>query len=350
MAEVDLKRYRLAGALHQEIFQTQIVPERLGTAVAQRYPVVVFIGGQPGAGKTATTAMIKHTMGLRGPVAHVCGDFYKPYHPDYSRLLEKDDRTAGAYTRLDTRLWHAAAEDWVQSRGCHAVVETALADPREFAETAGRFRAAGTRVEVAVMGVPEALSRLGIVDRYLRQVEIHGHGRFVAQSNHDACYRGVRETVAAIQTQETADNVVVFRRGATVVGAARRDDNGHWVGAQQLAEDVASERERPWTIDESLRFCTSLNRVALRGGREWYPELRQIAQLARPLAAEATPLEAAAEGRAGARFRDIAELSRARPASLVPQAPSTIPGGPAAPPSHAGRAAGRRQSAALTRG
>lgn len=147
MPEVNLERYRLPPALHAEIFQTQIVPERLAGAVAQGYPVVVFIGGQPGAGKTATTEMIKHTMGLLGPAAHVCGDFYKPYHPDYQRLVSTDDRTAGAYTRLDTRLWHAAAETWAQERHCHTVVETALADPGEFAQSAARFRSSGARVE-----------------------------------------------------------------------------------------------------------------------------------------------------------------------------------------------------------
>ncbi|MFI5731123.1 zeta toxin family protein [Kribbella sp. NPDC051587] len=285
MAEVaDLGRYRLNEELHAEIFSSRIVPRELAGAMRQERPAVVFIGGQPGAGKTATTDMIKRTMGLRGQAAHVCGDFYKPYHPDYVRLQAEDERTAGAYTRLDTRLWHAAAEDWARARGCHTVVETALADPEEFARAAANFGAAGFRVEVAVLAVPEALSRLGIVARYLDQIALHGRGRFVARSNHDGCYRGIPATIAAVQANQLADNVIVFRRGAAVVTAAQRAENGSWSGSQHLAEDVAGERSRPWGTTASLKFCTSLNRIAQQGGPTWHPELREIAQLAAPLA------------------------------------------------------------------
>lgn len=181
MSEVeDLERYKLPDWMHAEIFHNQIVPERLAGPAYQERPVVVFIGGQPGAGKTATTDTINHALDTRGGAAHICGDFYKPYHPDYARLLAEDDRTAGAYTRLDTRQWHTEAEAYVREHHCHAVVETALADPAGFAETARRFHVSGYRVEVAALAVPAALSRLGLMDRYMRQAQIDGRGRFVA--------------------------------------------------------------------------------------------------------------------------------------------------------------------------
>ncbi len=343
MPEVDLERYRLRSALHEQIFRTEIVPERLEPVAPQQHPVVVFIGGQPGAGKTATTDMIKHTMGLHGPVAHVCGDFYKPYHPDYSRLMDEDERTAGAYTRLDTRLWHGAAEDWARARGCHTVAETALADPDEFRRAATAFRAAGFRVEVAVLAVPEALSRLGIVARYLEQAAVHGRGRFVATSNHDACYRGIPETMAAIEAQRLADKVIVFRRGAVVVDSAERGPDGDWLGTPKLKNAVMAERSRPWGTTASLKFCTSLDRVARQGGPAWHPELREIAQLAAPLVVSGTPLEAAAEGRADASFRAVAGLSRARSAGLLPRGSSPAA---SARPLHART----RHTRALTRG
>jgi UDP-N-acetylglucosamine kinase len=277
----------------------------------------------------------------------VCGDFYKPYHPDYSRLMDADERTAGAFTRLDTRLWHSAAEDWARSRGCHTIVETALADPEEFRRVAADFRAAGFRVEVAVMAVPEALSRLGIVARYLEQAAVHGRGRFVAKSNHDACYRGVPETTAAVEARYLADNVTVFRRGAVVVAAAERDAEGKWAGTPQFAEAVKTERSRAWGTTASLKFCTSLNRIAQQGGRTWHPELREIAQLAAPLAVAGTPLEAAAEGRADASFRAVAGLSRTRSAGLLP----TEASGPAPPiTSSRPRRSRPHQMRALTRG
>jgi UDP-N-acetylglucosamine kinase len=255
----------------------------------------------------------------RGRVAHVCGDLYKPFHPDYDRLLAEDDRTAGAYTRLDTRQWHAEAEAYVRDRCCHALVETSLADPDEFATTADRFRASGYRVEVAALAVPAALSRLGIACRYMRQADVDGHGRYVARGNHDHCYAGMVETAARVDQDGGADTVFAFRRGNHPVFQNHRSASGAWSGPQGFADAIEAERVREWTQLESLSFCHGLNRVAQNLGLEWTSELADIAEQARPLCDPAMPLDEAVAGRAeGAYLVAAAESARLREARLVP--------------------------------
>lgn len=119
-------------------------------------------------------------------------DFYKPFHPEYHRLLDEDDRTAAPYTSMDGRRWMAVAEAYLIEHSIDAIIETTMRDPGDFAEPAAMFRAAGYRVEAAIMAVPEPLSRLGIVHRYHKQVQETGRGRLTARSNHDASYEGGR--------------------------------------------------------------------------------------------------------------------------------------------------------------
>jgi hypothetical protein len=71
---------------------------------------VVFVAGQPGAGKTTTTEAVVDRLRERGAPIVVNSDFYKPYHPEYGRLLVSDDKTAAPYTSPDGRRWTAMAE------------------------------------------------------------------------------------------------------------------------------------------------------------------------------------------------------------------------------------------------
>lgn len=59
MSDIDPARYLLSEAQSALIFRDDIVPVELEHGVAQERPVVVFVAGQPGAGKTMTTNMIK---------------------------------------------------------------------------------------------------------------------------------------------------------------------------------------------------------------------------------------------------------------------------------------------------
>jgi hypothetical protein len=93
--------------------------------------------------------------------------------------MRADDTTAGAYTSIDGHKWMEAAEAYAIEQRFNIVLESAMRDPRDFEEPAARLRAAGYRVEVPVVAVHESLSRLGALDRYLRQVEAFGQGPMI---------------------------------------------------------------------------------------------------------------------------------------------------------------------------
>ncbi|WP_432973768.1 zeta toxin family protein [Dactylosporangium sp. CA-233914] len=287
---IDPRRYLLSDEQSQRIFNTRIVPNELARGVPQDDPIVVFVAGQPGAGKTRTTQAVQDRLDERGGAVVVNSDFYKPYHPQYGRLLAEDDRNAAPYTSMDGRRWMAAAERHLIEHRVDTIIETTMRDPGDFVEPAQMFRDAGYRVEAVIMAVPEPLSRLGIVDRYHTQVAEQGHGRLTARENHDASYRGVLEAARAIDEDRIVDAVDVYRRGGDRLYGNDLTPDGEWREAPAAAAAIESERARPWTPAETQRFAGDVERVAAGAGPQWRPELAGITSLAEPLASPDVPL------------------------------------------------------------
>jgi Zeta toxin len=76
--------------------------------------------------------------------------------------------------------------------------------------------------------VPQAQSRLGILDRYDARVRTAGHGRLTLRDNHDAAYTGVLSTAEAIDRQRLADAVSVYRRGDVLLYTNDLTEHGDW--------------------------------------------------------------------------------------------------------------------------
>jgi UDP-N-acetylglucosamine kinase len=308
---LDLLRHKLPATEHARIFRQQIVPHELAGAIPQDDPVVLFVAGQTGAGKsTLAEETTREWTRADGPPAHICGDIYKPYHPDYAALRARDPRTAGAYTRLDSRQWHAAAECWVIARRCDAVVEIAPSCWQDFAGVAQGFRAAGFRIEFAAIAVPAAESRLAIIRRFLET------GRYVAASNHDATSDGLLQTAEAIDRKLLCDRTTVVRRGGAEA-YANQPAAGQWRQPPGFAAAIRAIRSERWSESRSIAFCAELNDTAQRVARlTWQgaPALRadlaRIAELAAEVSSPSAPLERAAQGRLSLPFRPSAPVSR----------------------------------------
>jgi UDP-N-acetylglucosamine kinase len=260
VTEVDRTRYALSEPDNERIFRARIVPDELAGTPQQR-PVVVFVAGQTGAGKTSVTALVEHALALRGTPVNINLDTYKPHHPQYYELVARDDATAGAYTSIDGHKWMEKAEAYAISQRFDVVMESAMRDPRDFEEPARRFRAAGYHLEVAVVAVHGSLSRLGALDRYLQQVHDFGRGRLIDPQIHDACYNGVLRSADAIDDERLAEHVFVVRRDATVVYRNSLGPDGNWRYQPQTRSAIEAERNRLWTPQETHQYLNNMDRL-----------------------------------------------------------------------------------------
>ncbi|MGW1910334.1 zeta toxin family protein [Streptomyces sp. NPDC002076] len=238
-----------------------IIPAFTRGAVSQCHPVVVVVAGQPGAGKTQIADLVQAALDRRGGAVRICSDLYKSAHSRYAELLADDVRTAGVKVRPDTRRWQAALEDHVRAHGLDAVVESALADPEEF--------------RVVAVATAEALSQLGVLDRFLSEA-LSGGGRYVSWENHDTCAKQMLQTLAIIEAEQLADRITVVRRDGTVLYDNDLVD-GVWRRRPAAEKAVVYERSRPWTAQETAVFRRELARTDQRLHRDVHCEDRRLA-------------------------------------------------------------------------
>ncbi|MFH8387815.1 zeta toxin family protein [Kitasatospora sp. NPDC018058] len=182
-----------------------------------------------------------------------------------------------------------------------AVVEAPLGRPEEFLAEIAAYRRAGYRVEIVALAVPEALSQLGVLDRYLR-LALEGRARYVAWDNHDACAAALVTTLAAVEAGHLADRIFVVRRGTRTVLASVYDNEldscGRWLRPARAAEAVLAERTRPWDAVQTGRFRRQLAACDRRVHdpripEDWALAADRDAVLAEPVLRTAQPLKQA---------------------------------------------------------
>ncbi|MEY2233342.1 zeta toxin family protein [Streptomyces sp. BF23-19] len=275
----------------------------------QERPVVVIVGGQPGAGKTWISDLVQASLDRRGGAVRIGRDLYKAAHSRYPEFLAEDVRTAGVKVRPDISRWQAGLEDHVRERGFDAVVESALADPAEFRTSATAYRSAGHRIEIVVVATAEAWSQLGVLDRFLSEA-IDGGGRYVSWENHDTCARQMLVTLAVIEAEQLADRITVVRRDGTVL-YDNELTGGVWRRRPAADRAVVCERSRPWSAQETAVFRRDLARTDQRLHRELHCEDRRLAvqRDAERAAALAEPVRRIAQPRKGAPGVDYHRLS-----------------------------------------
>ncbi|MFD7473232.1 zeta toxin family protein [Streptomyces sp. NPDC059837] len=238
--------HRLSADEHRWIFDELITPTVLANVVPRDDPRTVYVIGQPGADKTEATRMVRRAM--RPGTTRLTGDDFKASHPDYRQLLRQDPRGAGAAIRADYRAWFARADD---------VLDSALACSQ-----------AGYPVELVVLAVREADSRLFTALRYARALQAGITGRFTTAAGHDRCYQGIADTVAAAVTVIRRDGQALLRQEQPAAPG-----RASWT--------LAAEHQRPYTEQEAARFLR-IHQGVWRALPEHRAELADIAALARP--------------------------------------------------------------------
>lgn len=280
MSGIDPRRYLLSEEESERIFRLAILPRELAAAKPSERPTVVFVAGQPGAGKTKTTEAVVESLQRHGGAVVVNSDFYKPYHPAYARLLANDDTTAAPYTSLDGRRWMAKAEAYLIEARANVVIETTMRDPGDFQEPARMFRQAGYRAEAAIIAVPAALSRVGILARYEQQVAASGHGRLTEATNHDAAYTGVQQAAEEIDRDRIVDIVTIWSRGNHLVFANQLAADGTWSGPAAAAAALASARARPFDDEQTRQYVSDMRQLLSTTSSAVLAQLEEVQALA----------------------------------------------------------------------
>ncbi|KAI9167472.1 Toxin PezT [Paramyrothecium foliicola] len=292
MAPPDLSSYQLSEEESKRIFVSHILPAELGDTAdastrptpvaATAQPLAVLAVGQTGAGKTRLAPALLAALSAAGHrPAHFIADTYKAYHPSYPELVKDAPQLASPATGPDARRWLAMAASEAVSRRLDVFLESACRHPFDFIQLARIFREANYRVEVALLAVPAALSRLGLLTRYYEKLPESHSGKLPVRLTpvkvHDDSYQGLLDAASFLDVSGIADQVVVVRRGNKVAFGWEKD--GQATGS--IAEAVQKERIRPLTPDEAKVAQTDIKK--LQEHADAAEQVEQVVQLLKPL-------------------------------------------------------------------
>lgn len=275
----DLSSYRLSPAASEAIFASDILPRDIAPippSPSPATPEAILAVGQTGAGKTRLCpAILSALAGAGRRPAHLIADVYKTHHPSYASIPPP---LASAATGPDARVWLRMAVEEAARRRLDVVLESACRHPEDFTVLASVLRGAGYRVAVVVMAVPAALSRLGTLVRYFRDLpEARSGGlplRLTPGKVHDDSYEGLSKAVGWLDETGTADSVILLRRGNLVSYIHEGGLDGKGVS---LSEAFARERARPLTPTERNVAAEDLKMLgSISEAREHFDQIKAL--------------------------------------------------------------------------
>lgn len=200
----------------QDIFQADIKPVLEADSAPSFHPVTVFLGAQPGAGKTRGQS-IAESLYPPGAVVPIVGDDFRKYHPDYPRLVSHDPLHMPDITAHAAGMWTGMAVQWANDNHIGSIIEGTWRNVNTVLDSAREAKRLGRATHAMLVAVPPVLSRLGTVTRFYDALAEGNEARWTPPTAHDETVRKLDSNVATIARSGLIDRfTVVNRAGETL--------------------------------------------------------------------------------------------------------------------------------------
>ncbi|MEZ0538148.1 GNAT family N-acetyltransferase [Fibrella arboris] len=246
--------YKLSDTENHTIFIEQIEPRLSARSLLSDKPIAIFLGGQPGSGKSSLAIYYRQQFAQPGIVI-VNSDALREFHPDYSTLQSIHPERASFLVNLDTVIWQRKLIESAKLARKNILLDGTLGgDLEPIKQTIQQFQQVGYVVGISLMAVPAYQSRLGIYQCYHDQVEREGHGRWVGMGTHESVYDQLPDRIDQLEQQQLVDQVSIFTRP---VGNQppnllyeNRLTNGKWAHETRAGQALTTHRNRLLTYAE----------------------------------------------------------------------------------------------------
>ena len=249
---------------------TKIERHALDHTVAQEKPRAILLGGQPGSGKSELARMAQHELSQNGRAVVIDADKLRERNPVYQALSITDPKNAADLTHKEAAEWaRRLTAATVQGRR-NLVIDGTMRDPKGVLTLAAKLREHGYTVEARVIAVSPEVSINRARLRFEEQMAARGVGRFVNQAQHDVAYKGLADSVSALESARAVDAIRVYDASQREI-YANQLVRGSWQQEPGAQQALTEERTRTWSHAEHRNHVALLTDITrLAGQREGY--------------------------------------------------------------------------------
>ena len=211
-----------------------------GQVQPQDQPVAVFIGGQPGSGKSNTISSVKKHL---GSIVLADSDELRMLHPDMDKICSVDPFRMDVLSNNPVGFWMKTLIDKARQQRFHVIVENTFAQPEVISQEAKRFQDAGYQTNFIALAVPDAASRLGIVTRYIKARETAEYPRWTSEATHSNAIQGIPSTIKTLLDNNIAAEVTIRSRTGDQEHIITTSDDVHQA-LENIRKDYFTETVR----------------------------------------------------------------------------------------------------------
>ena len=269
---------------HARIFETEILPRSgLDRLASHEHPRVVFLGGQPGAGKGGLNRSVGRELG--GDVITIDTDELRRFHPLAGEFREQNPLTWSGRTHQDAKAWADELGARAIEGHKNVIFDTTLSDGNRVSEQIKELWAKGYEPEVRVVATHRLESEVGVEKRFIDQFDEEGYGRHVPQTVRDHVYDKLPGNLDTIR-QRTGARILIYDRDG------RQWYDSHESGESRMPGQALEEARNVRMRDPAVVGRT---RRAYDEARSWHENLPESVGAnphASPAAKQALPVEA----------------------------------------------------------
>ena len=179
---------------------------------AQEKPIGILLGGQPGAGKSHGTKVIRER--LNGNVIVINGDEFRPYKQGYKELYEQHGKNLANHTGdFSNRMIQKVRDEAIKNR-FNFIIEGTFRDVKVPLSELDRFKEHGYKAEVVICTCPKEVSWQSTIMRGDEDLKKGHIPRYVSKESHDIIVNNLAKNVKTVLESGKLSSLEVYSREA----------------------------------------------------------------------------------------------------------------------------------------
>lgn len=255
----------------------------------QDKPRVVFLCGQPGAGKSRCGQLYANQF--KDDVVKSDVDEYRRFHPHFNEIVAKNPNNWSVYTHeFASKMGYAIVEK-LASEKYNVIVDGTLRNLQKSKELLAMFKNNGyENLEIAVTATKPDISKTQIILRYVNALEKKTPARLVPFEVHNDAIVSIPKNLNVIESDNDVDSIKIYDRDCLLLYDSLQNKSQDFLSGDMLEQIYSTQLnkyEQAWlkqTIDEiypkldpedneTLELLTELKKI---NGESLYEKYREL--------------------------------------------------------------------------